>query len=218
MVPAQSERDTAPRSVRIGPATRRRRGCVCHHDTREQIVRQLTGVSAKGPRQESRSPPGCTSPRIVAILRVRWEPPSRNFPRVLPQMYRRAVGPVRIACWRIINQNRQGATVPVQSDLIAAIHGRRIIEFKDGGGYERIGEPHLVGLCAETGRWQLEFFQTAGDSSACSEPLPQWRRFTITDICYLRTMAAGFTPREGFDSRSPRWSLVIASVLDAGPA
>jgi len=104
--------------------------------------------------------------------------------------------------------------VPVQSELIVAIRNRNVIEFKDAGGYARIGEPHLLGVCAETGMIRLELFQIDGDKSRSGSHLPQWRQFAIADIWNLQTTAIEFTPRADFDPCSARWSRVIASVCD----
>ena len=104
--------------------------------------------------------------------------------------------------------------MPVQSALIAAIENRRVIEFRDGGGYERIGEPHLLGVCAETGTIQLEIFQTDGDKAKVGAQLPLWRRFAISEIWNLRTTGVEFIPRGGFEAGSLRWIRVIASVSD----
>ena len=102
----------------------------------------------------------------------------------------------------------------VESALIAAIENRRVIEFNDGGGYERIGEPHLLGVCAETGTTQLELFQTDGEKARAGATLPQWRRFVISEIWNLRTTAVEFVPQDGFEPNSPRWIRVIAVVSD----
>ena len=102
--------------------------------------------------------------------------------------------------------------MPIQSALIAAIQSCSVIEFRDGGGYLRIGEPHLLGVCAETETMQLEMFQTDGDKARAGAHLPQWRRFVISEIWALRTTAVKFLPRNGFESASPRWSRTIAAV------
>jgi hypothetical protein len=108
----------------------------------------------------------------------------------------------------------QGATVPVQSEIIAAIRERRIVEFRDGGGYRRIGEPHLLGVCAETGTTQIEMFQTDGETPGQRDHLKHWRRFAVDDIWSLETTGVGFVPRQDFNRHSPQWSEVIASVSD----
>jgi hypothetical protein len=103
-------------------------------------------------------------------------------------------------------------TVLVQSALIAAIQGRRVIKFNDEGGYQRTGEPHLLGVCAETGRRQLEIFQTAGATAGSRGHLPQWRRFDVDVLWNLRITAVEFVARDDFNAQSPRWSDVIVSV------
>jgi len=123
-------------------------------------------------------------------------------------------GLVSIGRSGVTNENRKGAAVSVQSALIAAIRNRKVVEFKDAGGYARIGEPHLLGVCAETGTTRLEVFQTDGDKSRSGSHLPQWRQFAIADIWNLQTTAIEFTPRADFDPRSARWSRVIASVCE----
>ena len=107
--------------------------------------------------------------------------------------------------------------MPVQSALIEAIQSRCIVEFNDGGGYERIGEPHLLGICSETGTTQLEMMQTDGQKAKAGEQLPQWRRFTISEIWNLRVTAVEFVPRDEFDPRSLRWSRVIVCVNHPAP-
>jgi hypothetical protein len=104
--------------------------------------------------------------------------------------------------------------VPVQAELLAAIQARRVVEFKDGGGFQRIGEPHLLGVCAETGTTLLELFQTDGEKARSGSHLPQWRLFAISDIWNLRTTAIEFLPRAEFDPQSARWARVIASVRE----
>lgn len=101
----------------------------------------------------------------------------------------------------------------IETALILAIQNRKIVEFNDGGGYRRIGEPHLLGVCAETGSCQLEIYQTDGEASERGCRLPQWRRFTVDDLWNLQTSAVAFIPRNDFDARSVRWMRVIASVL-----
>ena len=102
----------------------------------------------------------------------------------------------------------------VQTALIAAIKARKIVEFNDGGGYERIGEPHLLGVCAETGVTTLELVQTDGEQARTGAHLPQWRRFRLDDIWNLRTTGVELVPRNDFEPGSPRWSRVIVSVND----
>ncbi len=100
----------------------------------------------------------------------------------------------------------------IQSALVAAIQEHRVVEFNDGGGYQRIGEPHLLGMCTETGSCQLELFQTDGETSGDRGHLPQWRRFTLEDLWNIQTTAVEFEPRDDFNPHSPQWSHVIASV------
>ena len=101
----------------------------------------------------------------------------------------------------------------IQAALIAAIQNRRVIEFKDGGGYQRIGEPHLLGMCAETETCQIEMYQTDGETARNRGHLPQWRRFTLDDLWNLQTTTIEFAPRDDFNVHSPLWIRVIASVL-----
>jgi hypothetical protein len=100
----------------------------------------------------------------------------------------------------------------IQSALVAAIQEHRVIEFRDAGGYQRIGEPHLLGMCRETGSCQLEIFQTDGQTFGNRERLPRWRRFTLDDLWNLRTTGVEFEPRDDFNPHSPQWSHVMASV------
>ena len=99
----------------------------------------------------------------------------------------------------------------ISTAVISAIQNRNVIEFNDGGGYQRIGEPHLMGVCTETGCCELEILQTDGETSGRGR-LPQWRRFPVEDLWNVRTTAVQFSPREEFSPRSPQWSRVIASV------
>ncbi len=100
------------------------------------------------------------------------------------------------------------------SAFVAAIQNRSVIEFRDSGGYQRIGEPHLLGVCTETGICELEILQTDGATSQNRGRLPQWRRFAVEDLWDLRTTAIPFMPRDEFNAWSPRWSRVIVSVSD----
>ena len=105
--------------------------------------------------------------------------------------------------------------MPVRTALIDAIKSHSIVRFHDGRGYQRIGEPHLLGVCSETGEIRVEMLQTDGESARQGSPLPEWRRFPISEIWNLCATAITFTPRQEFTPHSPVWAQVIASVGDS---
>jgi hypothetical protein len=71
--------------------------------------------------------------------------------------------------------------------LVAAIAGRRVIEF-DYDGHHRVAEPHIYGCI--NGKDQLLVYQTGGSSR--SGGIPEWRRVDVRKMTGLVVVSQVF--------------------------
>lgn len=88
------------------------------------------------------------------------------------------------------------------------MHERRLVRFRYDG-FERIGEPHDLGL--QKGLRRLLVYQLAGGSR--SGRLPDWRLVTldkVTDFALMDTTFAG--PRDEDTRQHYNWDRMEASV------
>ncbi len=101
-------------------------------------------------------------------------------------------------------------TVVTEPLLLQAIRDLRLVQF-EAHGYLRIGEPHLIGETFD-GMLQLEFFQTAGQTSKRTSRLPEWRCFNVCDIIGVELLDQAFSPRREFDARPKNWKTILSRV------
>ena len=96
----------------------------------------------------------------------------------------------------------------MQDPIQGAIENRLIIEFNYHGHY-RYAEPHVLGV--HDGDVQVLCYQLDGTSS--SGLIPEWRRFSLSDISGFSVTDDEFPGRRpGPTGRHSEWDYIIAIV------
>ena len=96
----------------------------------------------------------------------------------------------------------------MDNQIVAAIHGKRIIEFEYQGRH-RVAEPHVYGRTG--GVDELLAYQVSGESA--SGGLPQWRRVEVNGMSALTIRDDVFPgPRPNPSGKHSAWDHIYAIV------
>ncbi|MGH2716780.1 MAG: WYL domain-containing protein [Thermoleophilaceae bacterium] len=92
----------------------------------------------------------------------------------------------------------------IESDLRAAIEGRRVVRLGYNGdsGPERTVHPHAL-FKAETGNLCLDSYQVDGYTTR--GVLPQWRMFTVEKVTSIEVLDERFTVAPGWNPNAKRY-------------
>jgi len=98
---------------------------------------------------------------------------------------------------------------PGNSDLVAAIHDKRLIEFGYKNQRPRIVEPHDYGI--RSGVEKLLAYQISGESKSGTPH--GWKWFDVADMNHLRLLDRRFPGSRADASQNHRtWDVVFARV------